>query len=67
MAERTGMDRAGLSRLENGLTNPTFETIGRYALALNKRVVIELEDYAPVEIETEPVEPTTLAARNHAT
>ena len=49
MAERTGMDRAGISRLENGLTNPTFETIGRYALALNKRVVIELEDYAAVE------------------
>ena len=49
MAERTGMDRAGISRMENGLTNPTFETIGRYALALDKRVVVDLEDCAPVE------------------
>jgi DNA-binding XRE family transcriptional regulator len=49
MAERTGMDRAAISKLENGLTNPTFETIGRYALALDKRVVVDLEDCAPVE------------------
>jgi DNA-binding XRE family transcriptional regulator len=49
MAERTGMDRAAISRLENGLTNPTFETIGRYALALDKRVVVDLKDCAPVE------------------
>jgi DNA-binding XRE family transcriptional regulator len=49
MAERTGMDRGSISKMENGLTNPTFETIGRYAAGLGKRVGIVLEDLAPVE------------------
>lgn len=41
MAERTGMDRAMISRLENGqLDNPTLATVGRYAKALGKRVVV---------------------------
>src|SRR5437899_4677974 len=39
MADRTGMDRAMISRLENGqLGNPTLATVGRYAQALGKRV-----------------------------
>lgn len=41
MAERTGMDRAMISRLENGqINNPTLATVGRYAKALGKRVVV---------------------------
>ena len=41
MAERTGMDRAMISRLENGqIDNPTLATVGRYAKALGKRVVV---------------------------
>ena len=45
MAERTGMDRAMISRLENGqVDNPTVATVTRYAKALGKRVVVSLED-----------------------
>ena len=47
MADRTGMDRAMISRLENGqLGNPTLATVGRYAQALGKRVVVTLVDAA---------------------
>lgn len=45
LAERTGMDRAMISRLENGLIdNPTLATVTRYAKALGKRVVVSLVD-----------------------
>jgi cytoskeletal protein RodZ len=47
LAERTGMDRAMISRLENGqLDNPTIATMARYAKALGKRVVVSLVDAA---------------------
>lgn len=43
LAERTGMDRAMISRLENGqVDNPTIATMNRYAQALGKRVVVRL-------------------------
>jgi DNA-binding XRE family transcriptional regulator len=39
VADRTGMDRAAISRLENGhQTNPTVETLLRYAAALGKTI-----------------------------
>ncbi len=45
LAERTGMDRAMISRLENGqIDNPTIATVTRYAQALGKRVVVNLVD-----------------------
>jgi transcriptional regulator with XRE-family HTH domain len=45
MAERTGMDRAMISRLENGqVDNPTIATVSRYARALGKRVEVRLVD-----------------------
>jgi ribosome-binding protein aMBF1 (putative translation factor) len=45
LADRTGMDRAMISRLENGLVdNPTIATMSRYAKALGKRVVVSLRD-----------------------
>jgi DNA-binding XRE family transcriptional regulator len=45
VAERTGMDRAAISRLENGhQPNPTIETLARYAAALGKRVVWSVAD-----------------------
>jgi DNA-binding XRE family transcriptional regulator len=45
MVERTGMDRAMISRLENGqVDNPTITTMSRYAQALGKRVVVGLVD-----------------------
>ena len=45
LAERTGMDRAMISRLENGqVDNPTVATMTRYGKALGKRVVVSLVD-----------------------
>jgi ribosome-binding protein aMBF1 (putative translation factor) len=45
LAERTGMDEAMVSRLENGhVDNPTVATMTRYARALGKRVVVGLVD-----------------------
>jgi ribosome-binding protein aMBF1 (putative translation factor) len=45
LADRTGMDRAMISRLENGLVaNPTLGTVSRYAQALGKRVMVSLVD-----------------------
>ncbi|OAI38733.1 hypothetical protein AYO40_06445 [Planctomycetaceae bacterium SCGC AG-212-D15] len=45
VAERSGIDKSALSRLENGhQPNPTFDTIVRYAAALGKRVLCTLED-----------------------
>jgi len=49
VSARTGIDRGSISKLENGLTNPTFETIVRYAAGLGKRVGIVLEDLTPTE------------------
>jgi transcriptional regulator with XRE-family HTH domain len=45
VAERTGMDKAFLSKLENGRQpNPTLETLHRYAAALGKRLVLGFQD-----------------------
>jgi transcriptional regulator with XRE-family HTH domain len=45
VSERTGMDRSALSKLETGQrSNPTVETLVRYAEAVGKRLVITLED-----------------------
>jgi len=47
MAERTGMDRAAISRLENGhQSNPTIDTLARYAAALGKSIVWSVTDMA---------------------
>ena len=47
MEKRTGMDRAMISRLENGqIDNPTLATVSRYAKALGKRVIVSLENTA---------------------
>ena len=41
----TGMDRSALSKLESGQrTNPTIETLVRYAEAVGKRLVVTLAD-----------------------
>lgn len=43
--QKTGIDKAALSRLENGRqANPTFETIRRYAAGLGKQLVHTLTD-----------------------
>jgi ribosome-binding protein aMBF1 (putative translation factor) len=45
LAERTGIDKAMLSRLETGkIPNPTLSTLRAYARALGKRLVWSTED-----------------------
>lgn len=45
VSERSGIDKASLSRLENGFyPNPTVNTLARYARAIGKRLVLDLED-----------------------
>jgi transcriptional regulator with XRE-family HTH domain len=44
MAERTGLDRATMSKLETGkLANPTIATLRTYARALGRRPAWTLE------------------------
>ena len=44
----TGIDRSALSKLERGeRPNVTFETLGRYAAALGKQLVVNLTDATP--------------------
>jgi DNA-binding XRE family transcriptional regulator len=48
VAERSGLDRAVVSRLENGKQdNPTVATLMRYAAAVGKRFLWSFEDLAP--------------------
>jgi transcriptional regulator with XRE-family HTH domain len=48
VAERSGLDRAVVSRLENGKQdNPTIATLMRYAAAIGKRFLWTYEDLAP--------------------
>lgn len=45
LAERTGIDRAALSRLESGAQdNPTLHTLQRYAFGLGKQIVVQVVD-----------------------
>jgi ribosome-binding protein aMBF1 (putative translation factor) len=45
LAQRTGMDEATISRLENGqVDNPAVATMTQYAKALGKRVLVSLVD-----------------------
>jgi DNA-binding XRE family transcriptional regulator len=45
LTELTGMDRSALSKLETGQrSNPTVETLVRYAEAVGKRLVVSLAD-----------------------
>lgn len=45
VAERTGMDRSAISKLESGQRmNPTVDTLVRYAEAVGKRLVVALAD-----------------------
>lgn len=45
--ERTGIDRAALSRLENNEdANPTLATLERYAAAVGKQMIVLLSDAA---------------------
>jgi len=48
VSEVVGMDRSALSKLENGRrSNPTVETLVRYANAVGKRLIVTLTDAKP--------------------
>lgn len=48
VAEKSGIDKAALSRLENGIRdNPTVETLMRYAAAIGKQPTWSRQDLAP--------------------
>lgn len=43
VSELTGMDRSAISKLESGQrSNPTMDTLVRYAVAVGRHVVVEL-------------------------
>ena len=45
LAQRTGIDKAAISKLENGVfDNPTIGTIQRYAQAIGKAIVVSIVD-----------------------
>jgi DNA-binding XRE family transcriptional regulator len=45
VAERAGIDRSAISRIENGLAdNPTVATLGRLARAMGKKLQFRLVD-----------------------
>jgi transcriptional regulator with XRE-family HTH domain len=44
VAERAGMDKGFVSRLETGQGNPTMTTLARYAAVLGQRVVFGVEE-----------------------
>jgi DNA-binding XRE family transcriptional regulator len=47
VSSRCGIDKAALSRLENGQNpNPTLDTLWRYAAAVGKRLLLRTEDIA---------------------
>jgi DNA-binding XRE family transcriptional regulator len=49
VAERSGIDKASISKLESGQTNPTFQTIARYAYSIGMRIKIVSEDLATLD------------------
>ena len=54
LSARCGIDQPALSRLENGHTsNPTLDTLWRYAAAVGKRLVLSAEDIP----DTRPMAP----------
>ncbi|HQU42849.1 MAG TPA: helix-turn-helix domain-containing protein, partial [Pirellulales bacterium] len=51
LSERTGIDRAALSRLETGAQdNPTINTLQRYAFALGKQIVVQVIDLPAAQV-----------------
>lgn len=40
IANKTGIDRADISKIENGVVNPTVKTLQKLAKAMNSKLVI---------------------------
>jgi transcriptional regulator with XRE-family HTH domain len=61
VSERSGIDQPALSRLERGLsTNPTVDTLARYASALGARLRLSLESEESVPAQDSGM--TTIAS-----
>lgn len=43
LSNLSGIDRADISKLENGNANPTIETLKRLAKALDKKLIIQFK------------------------
>lgn len=66
VAERSGLDRAVVSRLENGKQdNPTVATLMRYAAAVGKRFLWSYEDLATTEKDGNGKAPRRRAKRRN--
>ncbi len=56
VAARSGIDKAALSRLENGKQpNPTLATLYRYAAAIGKQIVLGFQDTTDESVGREAV------------
>ena len=56
MAERAGLTRAMVSKLENGHNpNPTLDTLARYAQAMDMELKLSAEPILPDEMLSAPV------------
>lgn len=44
LSKRTGIDQSDIFKLERGIGNPSINTLNRLASALNKKLVISLND-----------------------
>jgi len=65
VAERSGLDRAVVSRLENGKQdNPTVATLMRYAAAVGKRFLWSYDDLATTGKDGNGKAPRRRAKRN---
>lgn len=49
LADRTGIDRADISKLENGNANPSLKLLKRLAEGLNMNIRIEFAPKQPVK------------------
>lgn len=50
LAEKTGINQADISKIENGKLNISFKTMRKLAKGLGKTLKIQLVDEAPVKV-----------------
>ncbi len=43
LSAETGIDQSDISKIERGISNPTVETLGRIAAALDKELIIRID------------------------
>ena len=50
LAKRTGISQANISKIENGETHPTVDSLKKIAEAFGKRLLISFEESEDLEI-----------------